>query len=106
MHNLRMFGSANLKHETQCLRPCRRTAYTLERGVHGSPYYEGEVYSMLTLHKQQGETATDKQEVLEYTLSDLLSDVGGMMGLFLGMSIWGLANDIKALIQALLTREV
>ena len=94
-----MYGSARLVHDTQCLRPCERTEYTLKQTTFFSPHSNGTLYTTVMLGKQEGETAIFREEVLEYTFTDLISDVGGMMGLFLGMSLWGLANDLKNLLE-------
>ena len=94
MWSLRWDGSAHLRNVTGCLKPCQRTEYI------ATPFLESTNVpdpgkTVITLHKQEGEMDLYREEVLEYTLWDLVADIGGMMGLFLGLSIWGMANTIR-----------
>ena len=96
MERLRLSGSADLSARTGCLKLCRRTEYTLRTALELP-----EVDTGIALLKHHGETATRRVEVLEYTLSDLISDVGGMLGLFLGMSLWALSNNLMELLESI-----
>ena len=44
------------------------------------------------------------KEVLSYPWSTFISDVGGLMGGLLGVSVWGLMVLVKDVAQALMKR--
>ena len=114
--HLRLFDEINTKYggyqklteRTGCLRPCEETTYRLEEFISFnakdlpdpnvqeflSRYENTSQISLVVISHQKSKLVIQKEEVLEYDVQRLISEVGGIVGIFVGLSFWSLFLEL------------
>ena len=94
---------------TGCLVPCERTTYRLKEVLRYSAvdylgdigheiYQTDENTTMMVIRLHTLAEVTRHTEVLAYGPGEFVSDIGGLSGLFLGLSLWSIWNNAKKLL--------
>ena len=99
-------GQKDLEKETGCLKTCYNTVYDLTqfRKFEIKYFSEPKVKSFLKnsndtvsptimINHQKSNKIIQHEEVLEYDLSNFVSDSGGTVGIFVGLSFWSIFVD-------------
>lgn len=98
-------GTPSLSSETGCQLPCRRDRYTTSEQINldanaipVDTFVQMKANETVIVVQKPGRLReTHKTEVRAYTFGDFMSDVGGLLGLFLGLSVWGVMGAAKDL---------
>ena len=99
-------GQQNLKKRTGCLKTCVRTKYDLtefykfavknmaDPNIKGFLKQSNDTVSpTVIINHLKSEKIIQHEEVLEYDLSKFVSDSGGTIGIFVGLSFWSIFVD-------------
>ena len=101
-------GKDKLYEETGCQVPCQQTKYILEDFMMSdinsmndpeiqnflSKQNSGGNVSMIVISHHKSNTIIQNEEILEYDASRIISEVGGIVGIFIGLSFWSIYLDI------------
>ena len=126
--HLRLYDEINTKYggyqkvteRTGCLRPCEETTYRLEEFISFnakdlpdpyvqeflSRYDNTSQISLVVISHQKSKLVTQREEVLEYDIQRLISEVGGIVGIFVGLSFWSLYLDFIIPILSFITNRL
>lgn len=109
-------GFHEVEQLTGCQRPCSMTRYDLNRAVTFQSKYLRVQSASLILNQTGFESSSGivllyqqsiintMEEVPKYTVISAISDVGGILGIFLGFSFWSLhTNIVQPLIRKFLS---
>ncbi len=55
--------------------------------------------SILVIKHSKFMKITIEEEIMEYTLQTMISDIGGLVGIFLGISFWSIFDDLIKVIK-------
>ena len=106
-----MFGGySSLIENTYCYMPCERTKYHLKEflSFQMDRFLDPDVRQFLEdnsdislipgimISHEKSQTIMQHEEVMEYDAIRLISDVGGIVGIFVGLSFWSLYLDFLA----------
>ena len=101
-------GKDKLYEVTGCQVPCQQTKYILEDFMTSdidsmndpeiqnflSKHNSGGNVSMIVISHHKSNTIIQNEEVIEYDASRIISEVGGIVGIFIGLSFWSIYLDI------------
>ena len=104
--NLKFDGYQSLYALTKCLRPCQKVEYQLtqvfrdriensmDESVNFGKKFGDNSSSILIFYHNPKEDIKKIEEVPKYTAISFISDVGGILGVFLGVSFWSIHNSV------------
>ena len=100
-------GYDQIINRTGCLKPCQETKYELQEffsvnpenlldpNLHNflSQYHEIAKIPMVSLKHEVPGKMVYNEEVYEYSMARIISEAGGILGLFVGLSFWSIYTD-------------
>ena len=118
--NTKYGGYQKLTDRTGCLRPCEETTYRLEEFISFnakdlpdpyvqeflSRYVNTSKISLVVINHQKSKLITQNEEVVEYDAQRLISEVGGIVGIFVGLSFWSLYLDLLIPILSFINKRL
>ena len=112
-------GYTQVRNKTKCQLPCERTNFKLEEFTRFSmkrmmdPYvqefwqsYNRSRIPGIIINHQKPEKVVQYEEVLEYDGNKFISDSGGIIGIFVGLSFWSLFDTFVAPIIQWVERRI
>ena len=103
-------GKGAIFKKTGCQQPCQQTIYSMNEFLKFKMKYfpsedfkkvkygfpNSEALPIILISHKKADTIVQLEEVPEYDLSRLISEVGGIVGIFLGLSFWSIYLDFIA----------
>ncbi len=71
-----------------------RTERIADKSINGFENSSEKYTSFFVMRHTNADTVSVDEEVLQFTAESLISDIGGLTGIFLGISFWSLFNDL------------
>ena len=109
-HLLLYEGEEGILQRTGCHQPCQQTIYKMNEYLNfkikyfaseqikdiRSAFPNSENLPLILISHRKSDYIIQYKEVLEYDLSRIISEVGGIVGIFLGVSFWSIYLDFIA----------
>lgn len=98
LFELKMAGIRRLEEKSKCQIPCNQEYFEVNKAFEVSSSLSGDErtgYTVIYARFLYNDRVPQSREEYVYTPYMLLTDIGGIVGLFLGASMWSIAKNLR-----------